>query len=132
MKNLAFLLLAVITASTVFGDIYECTVTNGGYASPGSTKLVDAIERDGSIEGKKFQVDRNTGKITGNSLFENEGEKIEVIRDIDESINVYVLASTNRKGDIDILSIKEIDGSLTFRYYNEYMGLYLIGTCKKL
>ena len=132
MKNLAILIFAAITASTVFADIYECTVTDGSYASPGSTKLVGALARDGSVEGKKFRVDRKSGNITGYSLFENEGEKIEVIRDIDETINVYVLSSTNRKGDVDILSIKEFDGSLTFRYYNQYMGLYLIGTCKKL
>jgi len=126
------ILISFAFTGQCIAEVYECTVLDGGYQYPGQSKLVDAIERDPTLKNRTFHVDRTTGKISGTVLFSNEGDTIRVIRDVNENINVYVIASTSEKMDITILSIREFEGKLTFRCYIEFFGLFLTGECKKL
>lgn len=108
---------------------FSCQVAEGVYKAPGATHLQDASKRDPSVIGKAFRVNRATGEILGAPLFTNSGEKVMILRNVNEAINSFEVMSTNKHSDVKLLSIDKHENQITFKYYFDWLGLFLIGAC---
>lgn len=125
--SLAILLFSMSTAA--LSSDFSCRVSTGVYMPPGVVRLDDAATRDPSVIGKAFSVDRKTGNVAGDGLFGNAGEDVKVLRNVNETINVFEVLSTNRHSDVKVLSIDQFKTKTTFKYYFGWLGLLLIGEC---
>ena len=124
---IAFLLLLV--SGIVSANDFKCTVKEGVYKTPGSAELDDASHRDQSVIGAVFYVRRDSGEIVGSSPFDNGGDVISVLRNIDEIINTVEIMSKNDQSDVKLLKVDELYEKLTFKYYFGWLGLLLTGDC---
>lgn len=124
------LTVLLFSMSTVaLSSDFSCRVSTGVYNPPGVIRLDDAATRDPSVIGKVFSVDRKTGNVAGDGIFGNAGEDVNVLRNVNEIINVFEVLSTNRHSDVKVLSIYQLKTKIHFKYYFGWLGLLLIGEC---
>ena len=108
---------------------FSCHVAEGVYKAPGTVHLEDVSKRDPAVIGKVFRVNRTTGEVLGDPLFTNSGDKVKILRNVNELINSFEVMSTNKHSDVKLLNIDEHDNKITFKYYFDWLGLFLTGTC---
>lgn len=129
MRILVALLCAFGLPLSAFATTLQCEVTDGAYKAPGDTSLVDAGRRDPNIIGSIFLVKREPGEIVGSELFSNVSDKVTVLRNVNEIINILEVMSVSQHSDLKFLAIKEFEGKLTFSYYFGNLNLLLTGDC---
>lgn len=132
MRTLILLGILLSFGPRLLAEKYECRVVSGVYKSPGEPALINAFDFDKSLKEKTFFVDRKSGRITGSAIFDNSDAEIQVLSDVNDIIDVFVLSSRSKKSDVTILSIRKFEGKITFTYYVEFFGLLLSGECKKV
>lgn len=131
MKScLQITLFLILLPAIAWPSDFSCRVSKGVYKPVGMAYLEDASKRDPSIIGKVFYVSRATGEVTGNILLSNAGEKLKVLRDINDVVNTFEVMSTNEHSDVKLLSIDKYENKVTFKYYFDWLGLFLTGECE--
>ena len=129
MRILTTIILSFMLSLPAFAGGFECIVVSGAYKSPGESGIFDAKERDPTVSGSTFTVARETGKVSGSSLFSNQGDQITIVRDTDDLINTFEVMSKNSHNDIKLLKIDSFEGRFTFKYYFGWLGLFITGDC---
>jgi hypothetical protein len=115
----------LLSTSSAVAGTFECKTRDGVYKPVGKATIEAASNRDKSVLDKVFHVKRETGEILG-GLFENEGHKINILRDTETT---YEVLSTNRHSDVTFLKIDEFEKMRTFKFYHGWLGLFLVGEC---
>lgn len=107
---------------------FQCRTTDGVYRPPGSAKLAPAADRDPSIIGTVFTVDRRAGSVHGSALYATAGRRVEVVRDMQDA---YELLVHNEHRDISTFHLAKFGSAWTFSYYSGWFGLLLTGACRE-
>ena|SRR3989304_8000782 len=115
----------LLSPSWVAAGSLECKSIDGVYKPVGKAAIESASSRDKSVLNQVFYVKRETGEILG-GLFSNDGLKIEILRDTENS---YEVLSTNNHSDVMLLKIDEFEKKSTFKFYAGWLGLFLVGEC---
>jgi hypothetical protein len=128
--SLKFLPIALALCANLVGAAqaatYRCQTTDGVYRVPGSTKLAPAARRDPKVIGSVFTVERSAGRVTGSSLFETEGKRVDRVQDTEDA---YELLWHNDHKDTVSLRLTKLQGAWSFSYYSGWLGLMLAGSC---
>ena len=119
--------LSALSAQALAQD-FQCTVVSGVSKIAGKPELEDAAKRDRLVIGSNFLVERATGKVRGNSLFQNTRHQVEILRD---ETAAYEVLTRTRHADISLLRIDALASRWTFKYYNSWLGLFLTGECNR-
>lgn len=129
-RDLTLAIFLISLSSVARAGDFSCQVAEGVYKAPGMVHLEDASKRDPAVIGKVFRVNRITGEVFGGSLFATSSEQVKILRNVNELINTFEVMSTNKHSDVKLLSIDEHEAKITFKYYFDWLGLFLTGTCR--